>query len=157
GELGFLRGIWLDSAQRLAWLEDFAATQNARADQAAPDRLTEGIRFEGVSFAYPRTGRQVLQHVDLPLPAGSVLAIVGDNGARQSPLVKLLARMYTPTSGRITADDTDINRVDVEEWRERLSGAFQDFARLEFVAATTVGLGDQPRQDDRVAVGSALH
>ena len=70
GELGFLRGIWLDSAQRLAWLEDFAAAQNARVDESAPERLDEGIRFEDVSFAYPGTGREVLQHVDLTLPAG---------------------------------------------------------------------------------------
>src|SRR5262249_38390957 len=123
---------------------------------AAPDRLTDGIRLDDVSFAYPGTGRDVLQHVDLSLPAGSVVAIVGENGAGKSTLVKLLARMYAPTAGHITADGVDINRVDIEEGRARLAGAFQDFARLEFVAATTVGLGDEPRQDDRVAVGSAL-
>ncbi len=156
GELGFLRGIWLDSAQRLAWLEDFAAEQNARVDASAPPRLADGIRFEDVSFAYPGTSRVVLQHVDLTLPAGSVVAVVGENGAGKSTLVKLLARMYTPTSGRITADGIDIGHVDVEEWRERLAGAFQDFARLEFVAAKTVGLGDEPHQDDRVAVGGAV-
>ena len=54
----------------------------------------------------------------------------------------------------ITADGVDIGHIDVSEWRERLAGAFQDFARLEFVAATTVGLGDEPRHDDRAAVGS---
>ncbi|HEY3529403.1 MAG TPA: ABC transporter ATP-binding protein [Nocardioides sp.] len=156
GELGFLRGIWLDSAQRLAWLEDFAAEQNAHVDQATPERLSEGIRFEGVSFAYPGTTREVLRDVDLALPAGRVVAVVGENGAGKSTLVKLLARMYAPTSGRITADGVDIGRIDVEQWRERLAGAFQDFARLEFVARTTVGLGDEPRQDDRVAVGSAV-
>jgi ATP-binding cassette subfamily B protein len=156
GELGFLRGIWLDSAQRLAWLEDFAAEQNAHADEAAPDRLTEGIRFEGVSFAYPGTTREVLHDVDLTLPAGSVVAVVGENGAGKSTLVKLLARMYAPSAGRVTADGVDIAHVDIEEWRMRLSGAFQDFARLEFLAATTVGLGDEPRHDDRAAVGSAV-
>jgi ATP-binding cassette subfamily B protein len=156
GELGFLRGIWLDSAQRLAWLEDLAAQQNAHVDESVPERLTEGIRFEGVSFVYPGTSREVLDDVDLLLPAGSVVAVVGENGAGKSTLVKLLARMYTPTSGRITADGVDIGRVDVEQWRGRLAGAFQDFARLEFLAATTVGLGDEPRQDDRVAVGAAV-
>src|SRR3954468_2471238 len=55
GELGFLRGIWLDSARRLAWLEDFAAAQNAQADQEAPDRVIGGIHFERVSLAYPGT------------------------------------------------------------------------------------------------------
>ena len=98
----------------------------------------------------------VLRDVDLTLPAGSVVAVVGENGAGKSTLVKLLARMYAPTSGRVTADGVDIGRIDVEEWRERLAGAFQDFARLEFVAATTVGLGDEPRLDDRVAVGTAV-
>ena len=156
GELGFLRGIWLDSAQRLAWLEDFTAEQNADSDLRVPDRLAQGVAFEDVSFVYPGTTRPVLEHVDLVLPAGGVVAIVGENGAGKSTLVKLLARMYTPTSGRITADGVDINRTDVSQWRERLAGAFQDFARLEFVAATTVGLGDQPRRDDRGAVGSAV-
>jgi ATP-binding cassette, subfamily B, bacterial len=156
GELGFLRGIWLDSARRLAWLEDFAAAQNADTDLAPPQRLTGALRFEDVSFAYPGTSRLVLQHVDLTLPAGSVVAVVGENGAGKSTLVKLLARMYAPTSGRITADGIDIGRIDVIAWRERLAGAFQDFARLEFVAGTTVGLGDEPRLDDRVAVGAAV-
>ena len=156
GELGFLRGIWLDSAQRLAWLEDFAAAQNSLVDESAPERLDVGIRFEDVSFAYPGTGQEVLQHVDLTLPAGKVVAVVGENGAGKSTLVKLLARMYAPTSGRITADGVDIGHVDIEEWRERLAGAFQDFARLEFVVGTTVGLGDEPRQDDRAAVGAAV-
>src|SRR3954454_9410526 len=64
--------------------------------------------------------------------------------------------MYAPTSGRITADGVDIGHVDIEEWRERLAGAFQDFARLEFLAATAIGLGDEPRQDDRAAVGAAV-
>ena len=156
GELGFLRGIWLDSAQRLAWLEDFAAEQNAHTDLDVPRRLERGLAFEDVSFVYPGTTRPVLEHVDLLLPAGGVVAVVGENGAGKSTLVKLLARMYTPTSGRITADDVDINRTDVSRWRRRLAGAFQDFARLEFVAATTVGLGDEPRRDDREAVGDAV-
>ncbi len=156
GELGFLRGIWLDSAQRLVWLEELAAEQNAHTDQRVPARLERGVSFEDVSFTYPGTTRTVLEHVDLVLPAGSVVAIVGENGAGKSTLVKLLARMYTPTSGRITADGVDINHTDVSTWRERLAGAFQDFARLEFMAATTVGLGDEPRRDDRDAVGSAV-
>jgi len=156
GELGFLRGIWLDSAQRLVWLEEFAAEQNAQTDQEVPERLEQGLALEDVSFVYPGTTRTVLEHVDLVLPAGSVVAIVGENGAGKSTLVKLLARMYAPTSGRITADGIDIHRTDVTRWRERLAGAFQDFARLEFRAATTVGLGDEPRRDDRGAVSSAV-
>lgn len=155
-ELGFLRGIWLDSAQRLAWLEDYAAAQTDGATLPAPTVLRDGIRFEDVSFAYPGTDRAVLDHIDVHLPAGSVVAVVGENGAGKTTLVKLLARMYPPTSGRITVDGNDLAQIDCGNWRERMSGAFQDFARLEFQALTTVGLGDEPHHDDRAAVGAAV-
>ncbi|MGE0362520.1 MAG: ABC transporter ATP-binding protein [Vicinamibacterales bacterium] len=156
GEIGFLRGVWLDAARRLAWLEDYAAAVAGTADQPAPGRLTDGIRFERVSFAYPGTTRLVLDNVDLHLPAGAVVAIVGENGAGKSTLVKLLARMYLPTSGRIVVDGTDLARVPAADWRARLAGAFQDFFRFEFRARHTVGLGDLPRRDDEPAVHAAV-
>jgi ATP-binding cassette subfamily B protein len=157
GEIGFLRGIWMDSSRRLAWLEDYAAAQLMNADQPAPDRLLEGLRFEHVSFRYPGTERLVLDDVDVVLPAGRVIAIVGENGAGKTTLVKLIARMYEPTSGRITADAVDIGRMPVPDWRARLAGAFQDFFRFEFRAVTSVGLGDVARHDDAAAVGRAVH
>jgi ATP-binding cassette subfamily B protein len=156
GEIGFLRGIWMDSSRRLAWLEDYAAAQLMNADQPAPDRLLEGLRFEHVSFRYPGTERLVLDDVDLVLPAGRVIAIVGENGAGKTTLVKLIARMYEPTSGRITTDGVDIGRMPVPDWRARLAGAFQDFFRFEFRAVTSVGLGDVARHDDAAAVGRAV-
>src|SRR5207248_1739349 len=69
GEIGFLRGIWMDGSRRLAWLEDYAAAMVASADQPVPARLTQGIRFEHVSFAYPGTERLALDDVSLDLPA----------------------------------------------------------------------------------------
>ncbi len=96
GEIGFLRGVWMDSSRRLAWLEDYAAAVAATADLPAPASLADGIRFEHVSFAYPGTDRLVLDDVNLELPAGSVVAIVGENGAGKTTLVKLLAKMYEP-------------------------------------------------------------
>jgi len=156
GEIGFLRGIWLDAARRLAWLEDYAAAADARADAPAPDRLQRGIRFERVSFAYPGTDRLVLDDVSLELPAGAVVAIVGENGAGKSTLVKLLCRMYRPTAGRILVDDTDLAAISAEQWRTRLAGAFQDFFRFELRALASVGLGDLPRIDEREAVERAL-
>lgn len=156
GEIGFLRGFWVYGARRLRWLENYAASLKATADLPAPARLGRGIRFERVSFSYPGTEKLVLSDVTLDLPAGAVVAIVGENGAGKSTLVKLLAKMYEPTSGRILIDGADLARVSSEAWREKLAGAFQDFFKFEFRARHSVGLGDVPRLDDGVAVASAV-
>jgi ATP-binding cassette subfamily B protein len=156
GEIGFLRGIWMDGARRLAWLEDYAASVDARDDVPVPDRLTQGITFEHVSFAYPGTDREVLQDVDLTLPAGAVVAVVGENGAGKSTLVKLLSKFYEPSSGRILVDGQELAGMPADEWRDRLAGAYQDFFRFELLARESVGVGDVPFIDDEVAVGAAV-
>ena len=146
-EIGFLRGTWMDGAQRLAWLEDYASAAVKHADLPAPDVIGEGIRLEHVTFRYPGAEQLALDDMSLFLPAGSVVAIVGENGAGKSTLVKLLAKLYSPTGGRILVDGTDLARIDSARWRERLAGAFQDFFRFEFQAAHTIGIGDLPRLD----------
>jgi ATP-binding cassette subfamily B protein len=156
GELGFLMGFWADGSRRLAWLEDYAASLLAGADTTVPEALRQGIRVEGVSFAYPGTSRLVLEDVSLFVPAGSVVAIVGENGAGKTTLVKLLAKMYEPSGGRILVDESPLARMPAEAWRGRLAGAFQDFARFELRARQTVGLGDVPRLDDEPAVVAAV-
>jgi ATP-binding cassette subfamily B protein len=156
GEIGFLRGIWMDGSRRLAWLEDYANSFAASADLAVPARLARGIRFEHVSFSYPGTERLVLDNVSLDLPAGAVVAIVGENGAGKTTLVKLLSKLYEPTAGRILIDDADLGRMPAVEWRTRLAGAFQDFFRFELRARHTVGLGDVPRAENELAVMAAV-
>ena len=157
GEIGFLRGIWMDGSQRLAWLEDYAASLVARADRPVPERLRDGIRLDHVSFAYPGTQRLVLEDVTLDLPAGAVVAIVGENGAGKSTLVKLLGKFYEPTSGGIFVDGQPLARMPADDWRTRLAGALQDFYRFEFRARQTIGLGDVPRLDDEPAVVAAVN
>jgi ATP-binding cassette subfamily B protein len=156
GEIGFLRGIWLDGSRRLAWLEDYAASFVADADLPAPAALREGIRLEGVSFAYPGTERLVLDSVDLDLPAGAVVALVGENGAGKTTLVKLLCKLYEPSAGRILVDGLPLERMRTGEWRARMAGAFQDFFRFELPARSSVGLGDVPRRDDEAAIVAAV-
>ncbi|HXI28653.1 MAG TPA: ATP-binding cassette domain-containing protein, partial [Vicinamibacterales bacterium] len=155
-EVGFLRGFWMDGSRRLAWLEDYAASADATADREVPDAIRRAIRLDHVSFAYPGTSRLVLDDVSLALPAGTVVAIVGENGAGKTTLVKLLSKMYEPSSGAIFVDDVPLARVAAAAWRARLAGAFQDFFRFEFVARQTVGLGDVVRLDDRPAVAAAI-
>jgi len=126
------------------------------ADQAPPERLTSGIRLEDVAFTYPGSGTRVLSDVSLTLPAGSTVAIVGENGAGKSTLVKLLCGLYRPTSGHILVDGVELNRLPVEQWRERIAAGFQDFVRFELVARDTVGVGDLARMGDEGAVRTAL-
>jgi ATP-binding cassette, subfamily B, bacterial len=154
-EIGFLRGIWMDGSRRLAWLEDYASAAVADADLPAPDRIAEGIRFDHVTFCYPGTTKPALADIDLFLPSGCVVAVVGENGAGKTTLVKLLAKLYRPTSGRILVDGADLARLDPAQWRQRMAGAFQDFFRFEFRAGQTIGLGDLPRIDSEPAVTTA--
>jgi ATP-binding cassette subfamily B protein len=151
----------LRTVGRVAWLESEVERAGHRIGESAPDlpvpeRLTSGIRFEGVTFSYPGTSTPVLEAVDLAFPAGSTVAVVGENGAGKTTIVKLLCRFYDPTEGRITVDGTDLRRFPIDEWRARLSGAFQDHARLEFVARESVGVGHLAAVDDEGAVLNAI-
>ena len=150
-------GETLRAAGRLLWLRGYAAAASSpRATGPAPDRLRDGIVFDRVSFHYPGTGRPVLRDVSFRIPAGAVIALVGENGAGKTTLVKLLCRMYEPTSGRILVDGVDLAEIGVDAWRARLSAAFQDFARFEMAARQAVGVGDLPRIDEAGAMETAL-
>ena len=150
-------GFFIQGSQRLLWLEELVERRRGHANGAPPSRLVDGITLDDVSFAYPGTNQPlVLDHVDLHLPAGAVIAVVGENGAGKSTLVKLLAKLYEPTGGRIVVDGVDLATIAAPLWRERMAGAFQDFVRFELAAQRTVGLGDLPRIDDADAVTGAV-
>lgn len=139
------------------WLEREASLARRRVGgEPPPARLERGIRFEHLSFTYPGTDRTVLLDVDLSLPAGARVAIVGDNGAGKTTLAKLLCGFYAPTSGRITIDGVDLARIDLDAWRQRTAGGFQDYCRFEFAAGETVGIGDLPRVNDEGAIRESL-
>jgi ATP-binding cassette subfamily B protein len=142
---------------RFEWLEKYIAEREPKhADNPVPERIASGISFRDVTFRYPGTDRTVLEGVNLTFPAGSTIAIVGENGAGKSTIVKLLCRFYEPTSGTIDIDSADLARIPLAGWRGRIAAGFQDFARLEFVARQTVGVGDLPFVDDQAAVEAAL-
>ena len=123
---------------RLELREPTRVAEPAEPAEPSPER---GIRFSGVTFAYPGTDRRVLDGLDLWIPAGSSLALVGENGAGKTTLVKLLARFYDPTEGSITLDGIDLRDYDLERLRARLAVIFQDFVRYQLPAADNVGFG----------------
>ena len=97
---------------------------------ATPARAPE-IRFRDVTFTYPTGSRPVLEHLDLTIPAGASLAIVGQNGAGKTTIAKLLCRLYDPDSGSIEVDGVDLRDLDLADWRAHLAAVFQDFVRYE--------------------------
>ncbi|WP_436772913.1 ABC transporter ATP-binding protein [Yinghuangia sp. YIM S09857] len=148
----------LRMADRYAWLADRAAEEHARyaGTAAVPSGLTDGIRLEGVRFTYPGAPRPALDGVDLLLPAGRTVAVVGVNGAGKTTLVKLLCGFHRPDAGRITVDGTDLADLGIAEWRDRVSGTFQNFLKLETSVQHSVGAGRPEHMDDADAVTRAL-
>ncbi|CAN5466689.1 ABC transporter ATP-binding protein [soil metagenome] len=139
----------------LNWALDGAAAPVAAAARVAPAmhrvgalatgrRSADGlpsreIAFRDVTFAYPGTGGQrVLEGLDLTIPAGSSLAIVGRNGAGKTTLAKLLCRLYDPTSGTIEVDGIALADLDLASWRSRVTAVFQDYLRLELALRDNV-------------------
>lgn len=105
-------------------------------------RPAEGVRFEHVSFAYPGASEPVLVDVNLQLRSGQSLVLVGENGSGKTTLIKLLTRLYRPTSGRITLDGLDLNEWEEGALRERIGVIFQDFARYQLPVGENIGAGD---------------
>jgi ABC-type multidrug transport system fused ATPase/permease subunit len=89
------------------------------------------IRFRDVSFTYPGDSRPVLDGFDLVIPAGTSLAIVGQNGAGKTTIAKLICRLYDPQAGAVEVDGVDQRELDLEAWRHRIAAVFQDFVRYE--------------------------
>jgi len=115
-----------------------------------------GIRFDDVGFLYPGRDTWALRHIDLFLPFGHSVALVGHNGAGKTTFIKLLTRLYEPTEGRILLDGKDLAEWDPEAVRARIGVVFQDFGQYKLSARETVGIGNVPRMNDDVSIERAV-
>jgi ATP-binding cassette subfamily B protein len=145
GVQAFERGIARTSAR--------AVQLEPRLDPAGHPRSE--IRFEDVDFAYPGSERPILDRLNLTIPAGRCTAIVGLNGAGKTTIIKLLARLYEPTVGRVLVDGQDIRSFPVPDWRRQIGIIFQDFNRYELTAAENIGFGAIEMAGDRDRVRAA--
>ena len=125
-------------------VEGVAAAQAADGTGEPPEDLRTGLSLRGLGFTYPGQDTPSLSDVDLDLPAGAVVAVVGENGAGKSTLVKLLTGLYRPTEGQVLVDGVDLATLSGAAWRARCAGAFQDHVHLELVARESVTTGDLP-------------
>jgi ATP-binding cassette subfamily B protein len=117
--------------------------------------LRAGLTVRDVWFRYDPAGEWVLRGVDLDIPAGRSVGLVGLNGAGKTTLIKLLCRFYDPERGQILWDGTDIRELDVGELRRRIAVTFQDFMIYDLSLAENIGLGDLARLDDRGQIARA--
>jgi ATP-binding cassette subfamily B protein len=121
----------------------------------------DGIRFESVSFTYPGASHPALVDINLHIKPGESLALVGENGAGKTTLIKLLTRLYRPSSGRILLDGLDLEQWSEDALRQRIGVIFQDFARYQFMVGENIGAGDvryfdeQPRWESSARKGMA--
>jgi ATP-binding cassette subfamily B protein len=108
----------------------------------------DGIRFESVSFRYPGQEKFALRDVSLHIKPGEKLAIVGKNGSGKTTLIKLLTRLYTPTTGRIYLDGTDLQEWNLATLHQKIGVIFQDFVRYQFTVGENIGVGDVDYLED---------
>lgn len=124
----------------------------AALPESAPARE---IRFEKVSFTYAGAATPVLKDLDLTIPAGGSMALVGLNGAGKTTLVKLLARLYDPSSGAILVDGVDLREADPKDWQRRIAAIFQDFLKYGLPARDNIGFGGLAMAGDQAALERA--
>ena len=164
GQLGMLVSALVEIHQSSLFLTAFhellnesASVSSPPAPQSIPSPVQTGVVFENVGFIYPGTDRPVLKNLSFTLSAGERTALAGANGAGKSTIVKLLARLYDPTSGRILVDGVDLRELDLAEWRRRVGVLFQDFGRYQLSVAENIWIGDPQGAADDPRIALAAH
>ena len=160
--LSAIGGMYEDNLY-LSTLYDYLETPVVRVTGEAlygPNRA-DGVRFEHVCFTYPGASPPALIDINLHLPPGSSLALVGENGSGKTTLIKLLTRLYEPDSGRVLLDGLPLPEWRDEALKARIGVIFQDFTRYQMLLGENVGAGDErffedePRWQEAAAKGRA--
>lgn len=122
---------------------------------AAPRPIRSGFEFRNVSFAYPGTARRVLSNLNFRLDLGERIALIGENGQGKTTIVKLLTRLYDPSSGQILLDGVDLRDYDLEDLSREIGVTFQDFMRYEMTATENIAMGRIEERADRLKIVEA--
>jgi ATP-binding cassette subfamily B protein len=159
--LSALGGMYEDTLYMANLVEYFAIpTEQPLAGPVAMVRAEEGVRFVDVGFRYPASdgaeGKWALRHVDVFIPKGQSLALVGENGAGKTTFIKLLANLYRPTEGNILLDGRDLATWDREALRRRIGVIFQDFNEYQLALRENVAFGSVEHAADDLRVGRAV-
>ncbi|CAN5729593.1 ABC transporter ATP-binding protein [soil metagenome] len=123
--------------------------------RAFPTPIRKGFEFDDVGFRYPGAERWAVRHLSFRLAPGEVLALVGENGAGKTTIVKLLTRLYDPDEGMIRLDGHDLREYDLDEVRANMGVIFQDFVRYHMTAAENIAVGRIGALDQRARIEDA--
>jgi ATP-binding cassette, subfamily B, bacterial len=123
----------------------------------APHAIRKGFEFKNVSFAYPGSPRVVLDNVNFRLEPSSRVALVGENGQGKTTIVKLITRLYEPTSGQILLDGVDLREYDLEDLWRHIGVIFQDFTRYEMTASDNIAVGQIDLANNQFRIRAAAH
>jgi ATP-binding cassette subfamily B protein len=133
---------------------------NSSGNVPFPKVISKGFSFENVSFQYDKNPKPVIENLSFELPAGQKLALVGENGAGKTTLVKLLVRLYDPTSGIIRLDGIDLRDYNAADLQGQTSVIFQDFIKYQLNARENIGTGNVEALDEldtiKAAAGKSL-
>jgi ATP-binding cassette subfamily B protein len=164
--LGAFSGMYEDNLYMSNLFEFLSSKSDSEIDHAKPNgqngssniKVLEerGVRFEGVGFQYPGRADWALRNIDVFIPAGQSLALVGQNGAGKTTFIKLLTRLYSPTEGRVLLDGKDLKDWDESTLRRRIGVLFQDFAKYQFTAGENVGMGSVQNLEDEAQIRRAV-
>src|SRR5262249_43656546 len=139
------------------FLETEPAIRSLPSAIAAPRPVREGIRFEKVGFSYPGSDHWVVRSLDFELHRGEKVALIGSNGAGKTTLVKLMARLYDPTEGRILLDGVDLREYAHEDLLREIGIIFQDYIRYDMSARENIGMGRVEFLSDDFQIESAAY
>ncbi len=147
--LSAVGGMYEDNLY-LSTLYDYLETpvEDGRGAAIKGPHPDDGVRFENVTFRYPDAEQPTLFEIDLHIKPGQSLALVGENGSGKTTLIKLLTRLYLPTSGRILLDGQDLREWDEAALRDRIGVIFQDFTRYQLLLGENIGAGDVRHFED---------
>jgi ATP-binding cassette, subfamily B, bacterial len=115
------------------------STENGRP---VPKPIRQGFTFDNVSFKYPGSELWAVRHLSFHLKAGEKMALVGENGAGKTTVVKLMARLYEPTEGRILLDGVDLREYRLKDLRDATGIIFQDYIRFQMKAKENIAIGN---------------
>ena len=133
------------------------AIQSRAGALMAPRPIRGGFEFRDVAFGYPGSDRTVVRNLSFRLDAGEKIALIGENGAGKTTIVKLLARLYDPVAGSILLDGIDLREYSVEDLRREIGVIFQDYMRYDMTARDNIAFGKIEAQADQAMVEQASY